>query len=118
MKRKLYKPDLDQNDLINLQTICTYYGYKLKIDNEKKSYLIVSQEDVAFIQKAVTMGVFIVWRKDERVQVINQLLEFTKHMDKNDLLPLDPMQFESKFIRALTNLLHWKKGDTLNKLLS
>jgi len=114
MKRQLERPSLTDDDIDDLRIVCGYYGYTLYITD--KQQIVASMEDAAYIQKDNVRGVYLVWRKTERVQVVNHLLKFTKEIMDHDIIPLDEKDFNKSFINGLSSMLRWKKGKTLNSM--
>ena len=115
MKFKLTKPVLSKTDELNLRIICAYMGYGLTIDREKERYMIQSDEDIAYVQKAA-FGVFIVWRKTEHIQLLHDLLAIVRSLEVSDMLPDNEKGFKNSFINGVRRLLNWVPGVTLNEV--
>lgn len=114
MRIRLTKPVLTGDDYIDLQTMCTAYGYELDIDEGKGKYLLLGvnprgEEDVAYIQRHESFGLNIVWRKTEQIQFVEQLLHLSDLFDEHRMLPLDTddRTFGQCFIKAVKTFL-WK----------
>jgi len=116
MKFKIKIPVLFPEDEMQIKIICNYYGYDYVMDHEKKKYLIVGNEDIAYIQKE-NMILFIIWRRTEQIQKVSDLLDVTLSLERHDILPLETLSFKTAFINGLQSLLKWEKGTTLNEEL-
>jgi len=117
MKFELCVPTITEVENITLQMICMYYGYELIIDDTKKRYMIISEEDVAYIQKHDKNGLFIIWRKNEYIQYVNDILTVTTVLNKYNVVPEDPKKFNQSLIKGLQKMLGWIPGKTLKKEL-
>jgi hypothetical protein len=112
MNYKLIVPNLDTKDRMYLSMVSIYMGYTLLIDDLRRSYLVKSSEDVAFIQKSDKHGVFLVWKSTEKIVFLHDLVELVNTLESTDLLP-DGKPFKKSFIKGVRALLRWTPGKTL-----
>lgn len=114
MRIRLQKPALTGEDYIDLQTMCTAYGYEMDVDEAQGKYLLLGvnprgEEDIAYVQKHDKLGLNIVWRKTEQIQFVEQLLHLDSLFSKHRMLPLDTddRTFCQCFIKAVKDFL-WR----------
>lgn len=115
MKFELRVPSIMEAENIKLQLIALYYGYELVIDDTKKRYMIISDEDVAYIQRHEQRGLFIIWRKTEYIQYLSDIMEVTDVLVKHDMILDDPKTFKQSLIKGLQNMIGWIPGVTLKQ---
>lgn len=114
MNYKLIVPNLNTKDRMYLSMVSIYMGYTLLIDDLRRSYLVKSSEDVAFIQKSDKHGVFLVWKSTEKIVFLHHLVELVNTLETVDLLP-ESKPFKNSFINGIRSLLKWIPGKTLTE---
>ena len=114
MKYKLEVPVLTANDELTMREICLYYGYELIIDKDAKRFFIVSNDDVAYIQKS-NRGLFIIWRKTEYIQMVNDMFDIALSLKDLIVDTDDSVRFKKSLITSLRQWLRWIPGRTLNE---
>lgn len=114
MNYKLIRPSLTTGDKLYLNMVSIYMGYLLDIDEHKGRYLVKSEEDLAYIQKSETHGVFLVWRKTEKIILLKDLIALINTFEEVDVLPINK-SFKQSFINGVRSLLGWIPGKTLTE---
>jgi hypothetical protein len=114
MKYKLEVPVLTANDELTIREICLYYGYELIMDKDAKRFFIVSNDDVAYIQKS-NRGLFIIWRKTEYIQMVNDMFDIALSLKDLIVDTDDSVRFKKSLIDSLRQWLRWIPGKTLNE---
>lgn len=116
MKFKLEVPVLTPEDKTMLRMIAEYLGYELLIDDKTKRYIVVGEEDIAYVQKS-SLGLFIVWRKTEHIQFVKDLFAVTHLLETNNIIPENKKHFKKGIIGGIQRLINWVPGQTLNEEL-
>jgi len=116
MNFKLEMPVLTPDDITMLTMITGYLGYELLLDDESKRYMILGEEDLAYIQKS-SLGLFIVWRQTEHIQFVKDLFSITNLLESNDMIPDSKTNFKNSIIKGLQRLTNWIPGETMNEEL-
>ena len=109
MKFKLEIPVLLPKERIALELMCMFYGYEMICDDKNKKFIVVSDDDIAYIQKHEKRGVFIIWRRSEKIQYLKDLMAIAKQIKTYDFIPEEVTpEFEKTFIQRFKNFLHVK----------
>lgn len=118
MKIRLTRPNLTEYDICDLTTMCTFLGWELIIDSSKGDFKVISNDDIAYIQKHDTLGVNLIWRTDERIQFINQILEVAMSIRNCNAIPdeKDSNKFKESFITGIRKMMNWIPGVTYGEL--
>lgn len=107
MKFQLEVPVLLPNEKVALELMCMFYGYELIMSDEKKKYIVLNDDDIAYIQKHEKRGIFIIWRKTEYIQYLKDLLAIAKQVKDYNFIPEEvTLDFEKSFIQRFKEFLN------------
>jgi len=107
MKFQLEVPVLLPSEKVAIELMCMFYGYELIMSDEKKKYIVINDDDIAYIQKHEKRGIFIIWRKTEHIQYLKDLLAIAKQVKDYNFIPEEVTpDFEKSFIRRFKEFLN------------
>ena len=116
MKIQLVRPQLNAEDILELTIICTHLGWELVINKDKGQFIIIGNDDIAYIQKHEVLGVNFIWRKTKSIQYVKTTLEVIELLNTYDVIPEPCDTFNEKLIKGFQRLIGWKPGVTLKEL--
>ena len=83
MKTKLVKPDLSSLELTKLNFYANYLGWLFKFNKEKQSALFETYDKhVGYVQKDEFDHLFIIWKHNEEIEMIDDKIKVCMKMDK------------------------------------
>ena len=117
MRYILNKLTLTKSEKIKIQLVCIYFGYSFRCDDNRNSYIIISDEDIAYIQRNEKLGLFIIWKKTEYINRIEDLVNIVNGLNIHNIVPdtVNDKSFKKMLIDGLRSLLCWIPGVTIKE---